>query len=161
MEKILVAKIGSPMGIKGFVKIHSFTEPKDNVFLYPLYIEEKLIKIETWKHSGKNLIAKFANTTTRNHAELLVGKELYTDKSVFKELEEGEYYVNDLIGLKVLDEEKNLVGKVSNFFNINNQNIIEIKKNDNKELDLIFNKENIKDIDIQNGFIIVCLPEIV
>lgn len=103
---INVGRITSVYGIKGWLKVHSQTEPSDNIFSYqPWYLKTrhgvKEVELLEWRPHGKGYVVCIAGIEDRNQAELLAPVDISVDKTIFDELEEGDYYWHQLEGLRV------------------------------------------------------------
>lgn len=115
-ETILVGRIGAPYGIKGWVKIRSYTQPAENLFSYESY---KVRRGEQWepivfaagKVHGKGLIAQLAGVEDRTAAERFKGLEVAVAIAELAELAEDEYYWHQLEGLQVFVGDQ-LLGRV-------------------------------------------------
>ena len=99
-------KIGGCYGVKGWVKIRSFTDPQENLLDYKsLFIKnDNAIEPLTFDRGcihGKGLIAHIDGVDDRERADQFRGKEILLDVSSLPELEEGDYYWRQLIGLHV------------------------------------------------------------
>lgn len=122
-EKILVGKINAVYGLKGWVKVYSYTDPKEQIFAYtpwfikkgPLKIgsETQELKIDKGKIHGKGLVVLAAGYEDRTQAESLIGNEIWVDRNVVPELAEGDYYWEQLEGLNVINQADELLGTVS------------------------------------------------
>lgn len=80
-----IGKIKSAYGILGWMKIHSFTENKKNIFNYqPWYIEKKfdLLNLETWKKNKKNFLIKIKEINNRSEAEKIVNQYIMIEEKV-------------------------------------------------------------------------------
>ncbi len=104
-----VGRITSVFGIKGWVKIHSQTEPADNIFNYqPWYLKTKHgvkpVELEHWRPHGKGYVAQIVGIEDRNQAELLCPVDIAIEKAALESLDEGEYYWHQLEGLRVFSE---------------------------------------------------------
>jgi len=159
-DLICLAKIVAAHGIKGEVKIKSFTSAPKDVFKYGKLSnkdETRFFEI-TFKGFAKELIrAKIKGVETRNDAEEIVGTELYVSREVLPDLGENTYYQTDLIGLKVLDA-SNLkeLGKIVGIYNFGAGDILEIKFNGLKQTEMLpFNETYVPTVDIKKGFVIV------
>ncbi len=107
---ITVGRIGAPYGVKGWVKIQSYTEIPSNILDYdPWYLQpEKAVDIE-WREArldearvhGKGIVAKFAGCDDRDAAALMRGQAIAIRRQQLPAAEEGEYYWVDLVGLRV------------------------------------------------------------
>lgn len=118
---VVVGKIGAPYGVRGWVKIHSFTEPLSNLFAYPLLLEThkegwQPIEIEQYKEHGDGYIAKFVDVEDRDQAALITNAQLAVYRESLPELEPEQYYFADLFGLKVYNQDHIELGLVVDFF---------------------------------------------
>ena len=160
-ELILIGEIVSAIGIKGEVKIKSYSSSPDRF--------QRLDKINLETGSGVfvvksissagargNMVAiKFADIDDRNAAEALVGGKLYIDESQLEELPKDTYYVRDLIGLKVIDEEGKSIGEIKDVLQTGPQDIYVIKLPDGKETMVPAVKEFIKEINMDSKSVVI------
>ena len=106
-ERVVVGRIGAAHGVKGWVKIHSYTEPAGNLFDYqPLVMGRggdrwEAIEIDQWRDQGKALVAHIRGCDDRDAAMLLAGRELACDAGRLPTLGEGDYYWSELEGMGV------------------------------------------------------------
>lgn len=126
-----VGQVLSAHGIKGEVNFRYYNEVYQNFFRYTsLFYEEngdiRELKIKGVRLKEKNLIIKFDGIEDRTSAEKLRGKILFVEEKDLPDLEEGEYYVYQLIGSSVLDESERFIGKVRNVLRIGPNSILEI-----------------------------------
>ncbi len=142
---ILVGTISGAHGIKGNVIIKSYTESTNNITKLPILDQNhNSIKLKKIKINSKNeLICQVSNCSDRNQAESLKGTKLYCLRESLPELSEEEFYIEDLKGLKVLDESDNFIGTITEIANYGAGDIVEIKFNDNRVemfpfIDLLF-----------------------
>ena len=104
-----VGRITTVYGVKGWVKIHSQTEPAENIFSYhPWYLKTKHgvkpVELEDWKPHGKGFVAQIVGVDDRNQAEPLCPVDIAVEKSVLAELDEGDFYWHQLEGLRVMSD---------------------------------------------------------
>lgn len=116
-DYILVGQIGATYGIKGWLKILSYTEMDTSILEYtPWYIEDisgwKVVKVEDSKKHGNGIIAKLAGLENPEQAKLLSGKKIAILRSQLPKLSKDEYYWSDLKGLTVIDQHGENLGKV-------------------------------------------------
>ncbi|XOZ33716.1 ribosome maturation factor RimM [Halomonadaceae bacterium KBTZ08] len=106
----ILGQITSVYGVKGWVKVYSYTEPLDNIFQYPNWTlvdgrassrGERKVRLVTGKPHGKTLIAKLEGIEDRDQAAGLCGLDIRVETSELPALEEGEYYWYQLQGLRV------------------------------------------------------------
>ncbi len=117
-QKVLLGKIVGVLGVRGEMKIESFTDPRDALFRYqPWEIvhrgqSRELVGVRG-ESRGKNIIGRHESIDTREAAELLIGAEIWIQRSQLPEPKPGEYYWVDLEGLSVTNLEGVSLGKVS------------------------------------------------
>ncbi len=138
MEKILVAKISKPQGIKGEVKCQIFTDVLA-VFNDITIFEIDGIKREIEKLCVRmgSLYIKFKDVNSRNEAENLRNKELFVEKSVLQENMQDEFLIDDLIGMVILDENNEQVGQIVDVENYGASDILTVLE-DNHEFQIPF-----------------------
>ena len=122
-RRTVVGRITAVYGVKGWVKIHSYTEPEENLFDYrPWYLtdpngKEQQIVIDDYHLHGKGFTAHIKGVDDRNLAALYCQRDIRVDLGELPELPEGEYYWQQLTGLQVLSSYKGqaplLLGEVS------------------------------------------------
>ena len=114
-EVLVVGRIVSVHGVKGWVKVYSYTDPMENILDYqPWHLCDngvwRAIKLTGGRRQGKGLVAGLDGYDDRDRARReLVGREIAISRSQLPEADEGEYYWRDLIGLRVkLDDGRDL-----------------------------------------------------
>lgn len=132
MDKQVVplGHISGVHGVRGWVKIHSLTEPREAIFEYqPWLLGESLeeVRILQGKKHGSRLIALFENTNDRETAEVLVTTPIAAYRDQLPETEDGEYYWMDLVGLAVKLEDGTVLGEVSNLLATGANDVMVVK----------------------------------
>ena len=159
-----IGQIVNTFGIKGFVKVNPFV---DDVLrfddLKKVYIrrnkEIKELQVEEVKYHKNMVLVKFKGIDKVEDAELLRNFYLEVDRENAIELEEGEYFIADLLGMNVLTEENEQLGKLEDIFNAGSSDIYVVKSEDGKQILLPAISEVIKEINIEENKIIVHLLE--
>ena len=157
-RRILVGKIGAAHGLKGEVKVRSFTEDPTGITGYgPLYVEglEQALLIKSARAAGDSLIIRFEGIDDRTKAEELRGKSLYVARAQLPPLETGVYYQADLIGLEVAVSEKRL-GRVVQLVNFGGGDLLEVETDGGERLLVPFTGAK---VDLTGRVIAVDLPE--
>jgi 16S rRNA processing protein RimM len=119
MEPIVIGKIVAPIGIRGEVKVVVLTDfPErfdagNELVLKPPKGEPKPVKITSQRPQKGGLTLKLEGVDTRGDAEALRAAEFVIDQSELTKLSEGEFYVFDLIGLKVVTDDGRECGEVT------------------------------------------------
>jgi len=130
----VVGRINGVFGIKGWVKISSFTEPEENLFTYSPW---RVKKPDGWKdvqldqvqrHKG-GWIAQIDGVSDRNAAEAYKLAEIFVDRGQFAELEDDEFYWHELIGMNVFidDEQRSHIGVVHEMLETGANDVIVVK----------------------------------
>lgn len=115
---IVVAKFGAVHGLKGWLKLHSFTEPCDNVLDYqPWYVkigeDYRAVVNDGHRWQGDSLLVHVQGFDTREAVHALLNQSLYIDAKQLPALPPGEYYWQQLLGLQVLNLEGYCFGRVT------------------------------------------------
>ena len=155
---IIVGKILTTHGIKGWFTIGSYTSNPEDIFKYNLkvLIDNELKQLMVTEHNlmPKKIIMKLEDIDTIESCSKYMNLDLYTLIDELPEVESNEYYWHDLIGCAVFDENSALLGVADSLFTSGDTDIL-VVKNDNsqKEILIPFLKSNI--ISVKNSKIIV------
>jgi 16S rRNA processing protein RimM len=159
--KILLAQIGAPHGIKGEVRVKPFGEP-DMLDQYgKLETKDgKKFKIKRMRPQKNMMVVKFEGVNTREEAEALNRVELFIDRAKLPELEEDdEFYIEDLIGMDVMDEQGAQMGTVIAVPNFGAGDMLEIKPITNTSTYYLpFTKEVVPTLDFEKQTLTVIPP---
>ena len=162
MSNINLIEIGCFVGvhgIKGQVKLNSFTEIPESIFNYKEFFLEKndnVLKLKLISKVKQNLICKIENVETRNEAEKYRGLKLFIKKDSLPKLEESEFYHRDLIEFQVYNLKKESFGKIQSFNDFGGGLLIEVKK-ENKLFYLPVGNNFLEDIDYEQKEVIINL----
>ena len=160
MEKIKIGKIVNTVGLKGEVKVYNYS---DSIEIYEtiesIYVEDRLTVIENVRAQKNMVILKLEGADDRNAAEALRGKDLYITEDDLPELPEGQYYVRDLIGMSVTEEDGNLLGHVTDVLQNTAQDIFAVESENGKKLLIPKVDQFVLDIDAEKREITVRLIE--
>lgn len=161
METIRLGQITSPVGIKGELRVYPFTDQKEQFeqFSYVL-LEGESYPIETVRYMKGMVILKLQGITDRTQAEGFRGKDISLFRKDAPPLPEDTYYVKDLIGLRVIDEDEKEIGKLVNVIINTAQDLYEIRANGKENTFLVpAVEEFIRHIDLDKGVVRVHLIE--
>ncbi len=129
-EIIVMAKISSPYGVKGWVKIFSFTENLDSLLAYNKFFLSKDQKswlekeVKEIKLHGKSIVAKFLEIDNRSEAENFKDYLIGVSKDLLPKLNKGQYYWSELIGFEVLNLKNISFGTVDTFIETGANDVI-------------------------------------
>lgn len=159
-ELICLGAIVGVHGIKGEVKIKSFTEKERDIEKYgELQSEDgsKKLSLKVTGHSKELLRAKVKGVEDRDAAEALIGTGLYVRRELLPETKEEEFYYNDLIGLEVKQQgSEDVIGEVNGVYNFGAGDLLEVKMKETNALEVLpFTKQYVPTINITDGYIIV------
>ena len=163
MTKYLeIGQIVNTFGIKGMVKIKPFTDDINRFDkLKKVYIKNKESKkeyqIQEVKYHKNMVLMKLEGIDTVEQADLLRQSYLLVNRDDEEPLEEGVYYIVDLIGLEVYTDEGVLLGNVDDIFNTGSNDIYVVKDGRGKQILLPGIPDVIKNVDLESGKIIVHL----
>ena len=161
MEMFLVGKIINTHGLKGLIRIEYYLkDPNKLELISRIFIGENQNKYEIKKIlSGKKILLELKEVQNIDDAETLKNKNIYIDVKE-KELlieDKDEYFVEDIIGMKVYDEKMEFIGTITKIYQTGKNDIYELDNNDKKLIPA--SKEFIKKIDLKNKNMIVELIE--
>ena len=163
MTKYLeIGQIVNTFGIKGMVKIKPFTDDINRFDrLKKIYISNKNGKkeyqIQEVKYHKNMVLMKLEGVDTPEQADLLRQSYLLVDRADEEPLEEGVYYIVDLLGLEVYTDDNKLLGKVDDIFNTGSNDIYVVKDEMWKQILLPGIPEVLKNVDLEKGKITVHL----
>ena len=159
-EFLEIGQIVNTFGIKGMVKVKPFTDDITRFDdLEKVYVEsnknKKEYEIEEVKYHKDMVLIKFRGVDKVEEAELLRNSYLKVNRNDEPNLEDGTYYIVDLLGLDVYSDEGNLLGKVEDIFNNGSCDIYAIKDELGKQLLLPAISDVIKEINLEEKRIVV------
>lgn len=137
-DLVLVGVIASAHGIRGEVKLRSFTADPEAIAAYPLVTAGgRRIEIAKLRPQKDGFIAVLKGVADRNAAEALRGVELFVPRASLPEPEDGEVYVHDLIGLAVLLADGSRLGEIVGVENYGAGDLIDVKVEGRRDTVLI------------------------
>ncbi len=161
-SKVCVGVISGAHGVRGEVKVATFTETPDGLTAYgPLQDKSgnRTFDLSVVRVNEKHLVCRIKGVGDRDVAGALRGTELYVARDQMPELEDGVWYYSDLEGLAVHDPDGTIVGNVLAVQNYGAGDLLEIDMSGAKSSVLIlFSEENVPDIDITNGLVRLAIP---
>lgn len=162
MGRIILAKIGAPHGVRGEVRVKSFTEDPMALGGYgPLSTDEGArLEIERMRQAKDVLIVKFRGIGDRDAAARLNGRTLTIERSALPPPGEDEFYHADLIGLAAVDPDGATLGRVAAVFNHGAGDFLEIAPEAGRPTLLVpFTRASVPDIDIAGGRLVIVPPD--
>lgn len=142
---VTLGKVTTVFGIKGWVKIHSYTQPESNLFEYaqmrlhnPQTQQSQDLSIQNFQKHGKGYIAKVNNCDDRNDAMQFTQQDIQVPSDMMPELDSDEYYWHELEGLSVwaqadelsdADQEWLCLGEVSHLLETGANDVLVVQAN--------------------------------
>jgi 16S rRNA processing protein RimM len=131
-ERFVVALVGAPFGVKGFVKARSLSGETEHLERLETVVlrrqdGEKTFQIEAIRTIGSSLAIKFRGIETPEAARTLSGAELLAERDQAAPLDEGEYYVEDLRGILVCNSRGTNLGEITDVLESGNGQLIELR----------------------------------
>ncbi|MGY3032539.1 16S rRNA processing protein RimM [Bradyrhizobium sp. USDA 4354] len=159
---VCVARIGAAHGVRGAVKLWTFTEDPFAIRRYgPLLAKDgtRHFEVATAREAKDHLVATFKGVTTRDEAERLNGIELYVPRDKLPATEADEYYHTDLIGLAAVTTDGEPLGRVLAIHNFGAGDIIEIAPPKGTTMLLPFSNAVVPEVNVAGGRVVIELPQ--
>ena len=151
-------------GVKGWVKIFSYTSPRAQIVNYKHWYlaknsntgELNAVHLEDGRAHKEGVVAKFKDVDNRDLAAALLNQEIWVDEGELSALEEGDYYWHQLIGLEVFDTENFSFGKVEDLLETGANDVLIVRDDSKSERLIPYIKDQvIKSIDLDAKRIVV------
>lgn len=131
-DLIVLGKITSVHGVRGEVKVYSFTDPIDNLLDYRCWTlkrdgEVRQVELVSGRLQNKVLVAKLKGLDDREEARTLAGFDICVPRSLLPDLTDGEYYWYQLEGLKVIDQAGQLLGRIDHLLETGSNDVMVVK----------------------------------
>ena len=159
---ILLGVVLGAHGLKGEVKVRTFTETPERLAAYgPLHDDQGRIFAVTHIKAidAVSAIAQFDQICSRDAAERLKGCEFFVTRAALPQTEAEEFYHADLIGLRVEDSEGRLIGHIRGIHNFGAGDVVDIERSDGNEALLPFNRQFVPVVEIAAGRVVIVPPE--
>jgi 16S rRNA processing protein RimM len=161
-SQVCVARIGAAHGVRGEVKLWTFTEDPLAIKRYgPLATKDGARQFEVThaREAKGHLVATLKGVATREEAERLNGLELYVAREKLPATDEDEYYHADLIGLDAVTPANEPLGRVIGIHNFGAGDIIEVAPPNGATMLLPFTNAVVPLVDVAGGRVVIELPD--
>jgi len=156
---ILMAKIGAAQGLRGEVRVSSYTDDPTALGDYGNLVsaDGRVFEILELREGKNVVIVRFRGVNDRNAAEALNGIELFIDRDNLPDddLEEDEFFYTDLEGLEVVDAEGKTYGLVSAVYDFGAGDLLELKGAGRRPTLIPFSETSVLEIDLEGGKILI------
>jgi 16S rRNA processing protein RimM len=153
-QKILLGYLHGLWGIKGWLKVFSYTSPRSHIGDYPLWwvgrseSTSRPQQVEKWLHRGDGIVVKLKGIDDRTEAALHLRSRIWIEPDQLSALPEGEYYWFQLIGLQVVNLEGCPLGKITGLLETGANDVL-VVAGDRERLIPYVKDQIIKNIDLQ------------
>lgn len=154
-ELLVVGRISGLYGVRGWLKIYSHTQPRENIIGYSPWLigmegAWRSVAVEDGRTQGKGVVAKLAGYDDRDAAAALIGHEIAIRRDQLERLTAGEYYWADLEGLRVVTLDGVELGVVDHLFETGANDVV-VVRGDRERLVPFVRGDVIRKIDLQGG----------
>ncbi|MGI9258621.1 MAG: ribosome maturation factor RimM [Gammaproteobacteria bacterium] len=158
-QLVTLGKISGVFGVKGWIKVHSFTDPRDSIVQFDQWVlrhggSDDEIVVETGKPHGRTVIAKLEGVDDRDRALEVVGAEIAVERDALAPCEPGEYYWTDLADLEVVTEAGETLGRLDYLFETGGHDVM-VVAGDRQRLIPFVTDEIVQEVDMENRVIVV------
>ena len=155
MERLIIAEVLKPQGIRGELKIKTYTDAPEDVRAFKtVYIDQNAYKVLSFRvGEGRFAYLGLRGIPDRNAAELLRGKKIEGDREEAPALEEGRYYIVDILGLTAVTEDGDVLGTVKDISPLSSE-VYTLEK-DGKQILFPAVRGVVKKVDLENRRLIV------
>jgi 16S rRNA processing protein RimM len=155
-DLVVMGRITVPFGVKGWVKVHPFTETPESLLDYRRWWVGRegnwqAYDVDGAEAHGESVVAKLQGCDDRDAAALFRGRAVAVPREAFPEAGENEFYWADLIGLEVVNEQGERFGKVTEMFNTGPNDVLVVVGD--KERLIPFLESVVKQVDLQGRVI--------
>lgn len=156
---LVIGKISGVFGVKGWVKIFSYTQPRENILNYKIWqlrkgSDFKSCQVQGGQVHSKGVVAKVAGVDDRDQAALMIGWDILIERTQLPPVDPGEYYWADLEGLTVETTQGVVLGVVDYLLETGANDVL-VVKGERERLIPFLRKQTIIAVDLDHGKIIV------
>ena len=158
-KQVTLGRVSGVMGVKGWVKIHSYTEPRESIVDFKRWILsgpdlEGPVEVETGKRQGRTVVAKLRGIDDRDQARALIGADIAVERSELPPCGPGEYYWADLEGLDVRTLADEELGRVDFLFGTGEHDVMVVAGDRERLIPFVLDKI-VRTVDLDEGVIVV------
>jgi 16S rRNA processing protein RimM len=170
LTHLVMGKVGAPWGVKGWVKLLSYTDPPGNLLDYRHFVltgargagqagqgqGQIAIEIDELRPQGQTLVGHIKGCDTREQCGLYTGGELWVAKSALPTLAAGEgYYWHQLEQLTVITQDGVVLGKVQHLLATGANDVVVVRDAQGKERLLPYVPQVVRKVDLDSGVMAV------
>jgi len=158
-KQVVLGRVSGLMGVKGWIKVHSYTEPREGIVGFKRWVlrsqgVESRMEVETGRRQGRTVVAKLEGIDDRDEARALIGAEIAVAREDLPACEPGEYYWTDLEGLEVRTLVDERLGHVDFLFGTGDHDVM-VVAGERERLIPFVRERIVREVDLQRGVITV------
>ena len=156
-EPVVLGRINGLFGVRGWVKVYSHTEPRDNILKYnPLLVfyqgHWQPMKLLGGRPQGKGIVLQLEGFEDRDLAAALIGSDIAISHEQLPQLAQDEYYWTDLVGCKVVGVDGTELGELAALFETGSNDVM-VVKGDRERLIPFLQPDVVKRVDLSERLI--------
>jgi 16S rRNA processing protein RimM len=158
-QLVILGRVSGLFGVKGWVKIHSYTDPRDGIADFERWIlragnDEQTVELQEGRNHGRTVIAKLRGVDDRDQAIELVGAEIGVERAALAPCDPGEYYWTDLEGMDVVTTEGQTLGRLDHLFETGGHDVM-VVAGDRQRLIPFVRDKVVQEVKLEQRVIIV------
>ena len=166
-----LGKIVGVWGVKGWIKLHSYTRNRADIASYPIWwlqvtkesgsfpVDDESVAVDVLncREQGPGVVAQIKGVDNRDQAAALIGQRILVRDVDLPVLPKGEYYWQQLIGLAVSDAQQSMIGRVASIIETGANDVLVVESDESGTEDVLvpYTDEVVKDINIKAGTMVV------
>jgi 16S rRNA processing protein RimM len=160
-RRILLGRVHGAFGVRGEVKLESFTDPLAMIFRYQPWVlrdtqgRERALAGARGRETAKGLVATFPDVGDRDAAEALRGSEVWVERAQLPPPKPGEYYWVDLEGLRVMNVDGADFGTVSHLFSTGANDVLVARDGERERMIPFLEPDYVVAVDFDAGVVTV------
>jgi 16S rRNA processing protein RimM len=159
LKRVAVGKIAGAFGIRGWVKVDSYTEPRENILSYSPWLigpEDAAAEysVVVGRPHGTGVVAQLAGIESRDQAEDLKSRQIAVNRSQFPSLEPGKYYWTDLVGLEVYNLSGQKLGRIGDVMETGANDVLIVQGERDRLLPFVLG-QYVKEVNLEEGRMLV------
>ncbi|MDH3440181.1 MAG: ribosome maturation factor RimM [Gammaproteobacteria bacterium] len=157
-KPVILGRISGLFGVRGWVRIHSYTDPREAILNYANWLIEtagewRPMRVAEGKPHGKTVVVRLDGIEDRDAAAELMQCSIGVERSNLPAPGQGEYYWSDLEGLTVEQDNGEIIGTVAYLIETGANDVLVVRKEEQEVLIPFVTGEVIKDVDLTKGVI--------
>jgi 16S rRNA processing protein RimM len=151
-------QISGVFGVKGYVKVFSLTQPRENILKYSPWLlkkngQSKEVNVLSGQRQGSNVVAELENIIDRDAAQALMGWDILISRQSLPKAKPGEYYWTDLVGLEVETAEGIKLGVVDHLIETGANDVMVVVDGEAERLIPFLQQHTVLSINLEAGLI--------